>query len=139
MANLNILNIDALANIYMVANTPSYLFRHYRNNSSVQDFADAHSIEELVAEIRRVSSIELTKRTVDDIAVAYAAVVGLTFKDAPLVKAAIADVDFSKILWAQRILFLWEPYPTVDATLKLTSESVVVMPPAEMSVTTEPC
>ncbi len=139
MANLNILNVDALANIYMVANTPSYLFRHYRNNSSVQDFADAHSIEELAAEIQRVSSIALDQRTVDDIAVAYAAVVGLTFKDAAQVDAVIANLDFSKILWAQRILFLWEPYPTVEATLNMVTESGVVTPTPTMSVTTEPC
>lgn len=138
MANLSILNVDALANIYMVANTPSYLFRHYRNNSSVQDFADAHSGEDLVAEIKRVSAISLSERTVDDIAVAYAAVVGLTFKEAPGVKALVENVDLSRILWAERILFLWEPYPTVDLTMEMTSESAAVTSAAVMTVTTQP-
>lgn len=138
MANLDILNIDALANIYIVANTPSYLLRHFKNNQSVQQFADMHSAEELAEAIARVSSIAISDRTMDDIVVAYAAIVGLTFKNASKVEAVTATLDFHNIHWGRKILFLWEPYPTVEATMD-TPRKLPVEPNMSMSVDIQPC
>lgn len=139
MANLKILNLEALETIYLVANTPSYLLRHYRNNQSVQSFANLHSIDELVSEIDRVSSLDISSRTLEDIVGAYSAIVALTFKSSDEIERASNKLSFENILWAEQILYLWEPEPTVEAvlTVEIGTPSTNVM--NTLSVITQPC
>lgn len=117
MVKLHILNIDALTNVYLVANTPAYLFRHFRNNETVQNFADSHSVAQLASEINRVSALTVPERNIRDIVSAYSSIVGLTFKNPADVLKVLENVEFNRILWGDRILSLWEPYPTYVTTM----------------------
>lgn len=124
----HMLNVEALANVYWVSNTPAYLFRHYRNNPTVQEFAEIHSVEQLVSFIAQVANTELAKRKIEDIVLAYASIVGLTFKNPSIVKKKTRKLSFERIYWGDAILRLWEPYPTVsgiisgNATITATQE-----------------
>lgn len=98
--------IRRLTEIYLVANTPPYLYRQFRSDQSVQNLADQTSEEELVKLIKQVDSSE--ERKISDVAVAYAATVALTFKDSKSVDLALDGVQFENLQWVRSILRFWK-------------------------------
>jgi hypothetical protein len=96
---------DRLGRIYLVANTPSYLYRHFRRDSSVIELARATSTDALAGFVREVQ--DLPERSPTDVAAAYAAVVALTFHDPERVRAEMGDISESALAWIGPILKLW--------------------------------
>jgi len=121
MVNIEALNFESLAKWYYFANTPSYLFRHFRNDESLQQFADHHTVDELAKAVFDIASVKAENRAIKDIVLAYSCVVGLTFKNAREVHDALAGRDIASIVWANRIMNMWTPYPTVVETMELSS------------------
>ena len=107
----------------MVANTPSFLFRHFQRETSVQDFSDQHSVDELVKIIREISDVPADSRRLEDIVAAYAAIVGLTFKNFEAVENARAKLEFNQIIWADHILQIWDPNPTLEKIMIVETTS----------------
>jgi hypothetical protein len=65
--------------IYLFSNTPLYLFKKLRQLQAVQQLAQNSDAKELFEEyLRRVKEVE---RTLDDVAIAYACLVALTYKE----------------------------------------------------------
>lgn len=104
MIDLTILNEPQLARIYLVANTPSYLYRHFRADSSVLEIAKRNTIDDLVSFAASIANAP--KRTLRDVVSAYAALVALTFKNQHEVSEKTADVSFENLDWARRIVDL---------------------------------
>ena len=113
--------MDALARWYYFANTPAYLYRHYRENCSVQEFADENSISGLIETVLEITAIDTSTRTINQVVIAYAALVGLTFKNVREVRESLRGKDLDSLVWAQRILNLWSPYPTISETMEISS------------------
>jgi hypothetical protein len=104
MINTSILNQSQLAQIYLVANTPSYLFRHYRADSSIWEVARRYSVAELVLSVAEIAHLD--ERTLNQVVLAYAALVALSFKNPKEVHAATAHVSFAGLNWAEHLLAL---------------------------------
>lgn len=68
------IEIEELMPFFLFANTPSYLFKHFRENSGVQDFGETTSLAEIK---REVTSLISNLRTVEDIILLYAYVISL--------------------------------------------------------------
>ena len=100
MINLSSLNENQLGRIYIVANTPSYLFRHFRAEQSVQRLAKQNTAQDLIEFARGVAVAN--KRTLKQVIEAYAAIVALTFKDKGTIE--IDPDSFNGLDWARSIL-----------------------------------
>lgn len=102
-----------LVRVYMVANTPAYLYRKLLSEESVAELAAANSVEQLIDFILRVD--ESQERSVEDVAGAYGAVVALTLKDSQRVIEALEDVRLENLEWVEAVLRIWdsERIPTV--------------------------
>lgn len=68
--------IRALAPIYAYANTPSYLYRHFRSHPTVDLLTSRFSPEDLVATVNEIDGI--THRDLREVVTAYACLVALT-------------------------------------------------------------
>lgn len=112
------LNLRQLGRIYLLANIPSYLYRHYRANPTVQDFAKKNTVSDLFSMVARIGRRE--DRTLDEITQAYAALVALTFKNSQDVKSARAQVSLDGINWAEDILALGFSQRSANHTLQIT-------------------
>lgn len=127
MINLSSLNENQLGRIYLVANTPSYLFRHYRLDESVQRLARQNTVSDLVD---FVSSVATNRdRTLLQTLQAYAALVALTFKGKET-RSVNQDL-FEGLDWARSIVALGAASKTATTEVQLTSK-----PTVEVSVTT---
>ena len=69
---------ERVCEVYAVSNTPAYLVRKLRGEPSTLSFARANSADDLIGLISGKDSKEV--RTLEDVALAYAAMVALTYK-----------------------------------------------------------
>jgi hypothetical protein len=128
MINLSVLNENELARIYLVSNTPSYLFRHYRADQSVQELSSRHSAVDLLSFATQVA--QLHNRTLRQVIQAYAALVAFTLKN-PQVR--IDDPESLKNLnWSHAILSLGGGEQITTNQFQLRSSPTVTRP-MEMS------
>lgn len=118
MINTRPLNFNQLARIYLVSNTPPYLYKHFRSDFSVQEFAKLNTLDDLAQELGRIAAINPTDRTLQQIVIAYACVVGLTFKKPRDVAIATVDMPLDTVVWANRILALWESSSITSETIQ---------------------
>lgn len=123
MTHLQFLRFDQLARIYLVSNTPSYLYRHFKADSTVQDLARLNSPLDLASTLGEIAAIDPNERTLRQIVSAYASIVALTFKQPREVFDAVADIRLSSIVWGDKILNLW------NASETTTQVTEVVVPP----------
>lgn len=98
--------ISILEQIYVVSNTPGYLYKHFRREAGVERLAHTYSAEQLVEHIVEVESKE--GRTLADVASAYAACVALTFHDLRLVLELMNRVELQKLEWVEAIVNIWD-------------------------------
>jgi hypothetical protein len=106
MIKLKSETIDWLSQIYAVSNTPSYLYRRYRADKTVENLAKTYTPEELLNCIFQIDN--KNNLTLEDVVTAYAATVGLTFHDIKFSINMIKHVQFQKLEWVQNIINVWE-------------------------------
>src|SRR3989344_7434722 len=106
MSSLKLATLDHLAAIYLVANTPAYLYDRYRAEQCIQSLARDKSTRELVAIATQIAAD--TNRTPTELAVGYAALVALTFKDFREATSVLDGVRLEQLEWSDRILELWK-------------------------------
>ena len=104
---LNPDTLEWLSHIYLVANTPLYLYRKLRNELSVEQLAQVHRPTELVQFITEVD--RENDRSASRVAAAYAATVALTYHPPGAVAEALAQAPPVRHLnWVADILAIWE-------------------------------
>jgi hypothetical protein len=87
--------------VYLVSNTPLYLFKRLRRLPAAQQLARALSGEELAAEYLRRTKAQ--NRTPDDVAIAYACLIAITHKDPPEAVSVLRSLDLTGLAWAPAI------------------------------------
>lgn len=97
------LNLATLSDIYAVSNTPTYLYRHFRTDSSVQHLGKIEPTEDLMALARHICTQE--GKTLSDIVAIYASLVALSFKPLNEIKDATAR-EIPQIRWASELINL---------------------------------
>ena len=123
--------------VYLVSNTPLYMFKRMRRLPVVQQLATALSGPELVAQY--LLRARKKDRTPDDIAVAYACLVALTCRPSGEATSLLESVDLSGLQWGPYIRYLNktklpvsqsarlelppQPVPTVEFASRSTSAS----------------
>ncbi|MHB0914214.1 MAG: hypothetical protein ACYC5A_02140 [Thermoleophilia bacterium] len=105
MIRLNTKDLETLSERYMFANTPTYLYTHFRNDSAVRHLSKAYSASELIDEIRQIDSTE--ERNLEDVVTAYALAVALTLIKPGIALDEIKALRVMNLNWVDDILKLW--------------------------------
>jgi len=110
--------IEQIAKKYVVSNTPSYLYKHFRQRDEIKELADNYSSEELINLILQIDN--KNNLSLKDVVIGYAATVALTFHNLDEVKAATEEIEINKLEWVGRILHLWSEkfLHTINITIK---------------------
>jgi len=117
MIEFETLNIPAFVRHYMLANTPGYLYRHLRAEPSVKSLAEASTPKELLA---AVTSLEVRpERRPEDVAIAYAMLVALSFQNYGAVREALTNWQPKTLTWARHILSIITQTAIVTTTIPL--------------------
>lgn len=99
-------SIGVLKQIYIVANTPCYLYKHFKREMVVEMLARIYSAEKLVEHIVEIDNKK--RRTLADVTSAYAACVALTFHEVRLVSALMNEMNLRTLEWVDAIVKIWE-------------------------------
>jgi hypothetical protein len=84
--------------VYLVSNTPLYLYKRLRGLPAVQQLAQATGVKELKAEyLRRAGS---GRHKPDDVATAYACLIAITHKDPDEAVPILRSLDTGGLDWA---------------------------------------
>jgi hypothetical protein len=73
------IDMDRLSDIYLMANTPAYLFKHFRRESSLQSFAQNASTATLSDYLRSLADRQQLE--LDEVVRAYAYLIALSLKE----------------------------------------------------------
>jgi len=98
--NLN-LHYDALRKWYLFANTPLYLYKHFREEQSVQVLASTYSSSQLIKSFSGVAAQGLNN--IDDLIRLYAIIFALTFKDYSDVRSFFENLAEYPLKWSSEI------------------------------------
>jgi hypothetical protein len=121
------LDLATLARIYLLANTPRYLYRRFREDPSVQRLARALTATELLSIITEIGARET--RDSQSLATAYGALVALTFQPLDSTRAAFNDWGGGRLQWDREI---WELYLQEAVPTQVVSLTASLLPTAEM-------
>jgi hypothetical protein len=125
------ISIDDLCQIYLVANTPRYLFRHLREHHGVKWMSENFSIDELVAIYS--DNQRTRKRSVEHVALAYAALIALYYKSYEKVEPILGTLATSGLRWAPDVIDI------LKKTAKVVSvNSIQFSPPTKSTVISVP-
>lgn len=119
------IEVQSLAQVFLVANTPAYLVKHFRRSDSVQRLANEASTEELVQLYERAAG----NRTLDELTVlGYAALVALTLQNTNKARRALQQLSGGPHLdWGPRIIqqFFLQPVAGTAASPRFSSVGLV--------------
>lgn len=130
MKTLSLSELERLAQIYVVANTPSYLYRHFKKDPAVEDLAKTNSVAELVSTAKIDGAT--AARSLPEIVSAYAALIALTLKDYNQISNTLREGNFPGLHWAKDIVRVWDRTRISTQTLPVSVQflSVVRQPSA---------
>lgn len=96
------LNLESLTRITAVANTPMYLYRHFRNESSVEEFSKSATTVELFSYVQELA--RKRSRTFEDTVLGYAALIAITFKPSSEIRKLIDEHGIPRLPWSYELL-----------------------------------
>lgn len=94
------------ADIYAVANTPSYLFRRLRAEASINALAKSASSSVLAEHVDGIAA--KLDRSLVDVATAYAAIVALSCQDTAEARREMSRLLPTKLEWCAELVRLYE-------------------------------
>jgi hypothetical protein len=100
--NFDVLDRESLAQILAVANTPQYLYKHFRSDPSIEALSRTTTIEDLFLFVRQQATKR--ERTFEDSVLAYAALVAITYKPSNDIRAILDREGIPRFKWAHDII-----------------------------------
>ncbi|MBA7578946.1 hypothetical protein ES708_20812 [subsurface metagenome] len=120
MGLIHQIDIQPLIDAYLFANTPSYLYRHFRQNASLKELAENNPIKSLVSEYNIRTAKK--RKTVEDVAVAYSILTTITFLEYQQALVAFDMINLSKLDWGNEIKDIYTSRIRITDITKLDVE-----------------
>ncbi len=89
------------ASVYLVSNTPAYLYRHLRALPAVQQLACENDLSDLVSGFADIAA--RADRSAEDAALAYACLVAMSCLDRAPATQALLSLDASALPWGGQV------------------------------------
>lgn len=106
------LDIKQLTKYYIYANTPPYLYKHFRENQSVKDLSDACTTDELSKSLEELARSK--QNNLEDFVAIYAIILALSYKPYSEIKAVLGRIENYEIDWKEDLLRIIEADSTQD-------------------------
>jgi hypothetical protein len=94
------ININYLSERLGFANTPAYLYKHFKQDTSIYDLSKLYSTTELMSFLKDSFN---SSNSLENLTVLYAIIIALTYKQEEEVKPIFEALKSSSIRWADKI------------------------------------
>jgi len=116
------LNFENLIERLSFANTPAYLYKHYRQDSSIYKLSQENSTAELIEFLKKALC---DVGSISELATVYAILIALTFKKPEEVTDFFVALQNSHLRWADKlaeIYFLNSSIKSVEYSFDLSDD-----------------
>ncbi len=115
-----LLDLEALTESYLFANTPGYLYRHFRRNSSIEQLIKQVPIQVLIKEY---NARAIRKELLKEVVTAYSILIAFTFLDYQEALQAFEKTNLALLDWGNEIkaLFVFNTPSTNSYTETISS------------------
>lgn len=96
-----IIELDNLKEWYIYANTPMYLYKHFREEGSLRNLSEKLDVSELTEIYNHYRASK--KQNLENVVISYAVLTALTLKDPYLAEKAFKKIDLSCLRWGNDI------------------------------------
>lgn len=97
---VNILDLVSLKEIYLLANTPLYLYKHFKRNPSIQILSKKYDLNE----IKKIFCwLVKQPRSIDRLACIYSLIIALSFKLDHNTRLFIMNLSKFKVEWLKEL------------------------------------
>jgi len=97
----DLLNIERLAEYYILSNTPYFLFKKFSNEDSIKVMAEKYSTNELIELFKQKYLSEL--KSIEEVVMLYSILISLLFKPYDEVKNFMSEVPKYNFRWSKQI------------------------------------
>lgn len=97
----DILDLETLAETYSYANTPSYLYKHFRRNDTVAALSSEYTPDELVEGFNRAMAEKNPHAGI--LVVIYSIIMAMTLKEYSQVKSFFDELRECALPWAKEL------------------------------------
>jgi len=130
MGLIDQLDIEEINSVYLFANTPKYLYRHLQHIKSVQELSQHASLQNLVDEYNKITSP--TTKSSEDIAIAYALLITVTFWEYQKALAAFDKFDLSRLEWGNDVKHIFKTNAPINTIVGIDMKADI--PPNGLKV-----
>jgi hypothetical protein len=95
------LNLDSLKEIFILANIPMYVYKHFREDNSIQSFSKKYSVDKLVDFYNQLTEIDITE--LDDIILVYSILISISFKNYNEIILFFKEIKPVEIRWFNKL------------------------------------
>ncbi|PWK77910.1 hypothetical protein LX99_02795 [Mucilaginibacter oryzae] len=99
------LDLSTLMKYLSFANTPSYLYKHYKENDSIATLSSSYSTDAIVSDFMAIVNTE--RRTIEDLTLLYSFIIALTFKPTEQVNFFFKQLKDAPLRWAEKIASIY--------------------------------
>jgi len=121
MGLIDQLDINEINSVYLFANTPKYLYRHLRHIQSVQELSRHATLQNLVDEYNEITSP--TAKSSEDIAIAYALLITVTFWEYQQALAALNKFDLSRLEWGNEMKDIFRKNTPINTIVRIHAKA----------------
>lgn len=107
-----ILDLNNLVDYVGFANTPTYLYKHFRLDDSIANLSKELQVNDLVSEFMLIMKKEV--KSLDDVAILYACLFALTLKPVEEVYDIMKAMQFAPFRWVDKIATMYLSNITLD-------------------------
>jgi|GEM_PF-1244018 len=123
----SILNMRELTARYLFANTPYYLYKHFKSENTIEDLSQKYSSEKLISLLDSILKEEIEE--IEDAVIIYAILISLTYKPYHDVKDFFKEIRSEQFEWFNEIAtkYLSESIDTKyeDSDVKMSQQKIV--------------
>lgn len=128
MGLIDQLELKQINSAYLFANTPKYLYRHLRHIQSVQELSKNTTLQNLVDEYNEITSP--TRKSSEDVAIAYALLIMVTFWEYQKALVAFGKFDLSRLEWGNDIKDIFVTNAPINNIVRINVKPNI--PPSEL-------
>ena len=116
-------SLREITNIYLLANTPMFLYRHMRRLAFLYNLAKNNDLEVLIGEYNKRTSKR--DKLPEDIAIAYAILMAITHLEYSIALNYFNKFDLSRLEWGNDIKDIFHFKTPIETTVQLFTKPII--------------
>jgi len=110
-------DLDSLKEVYVFANTPSYIYKNFRKHRAVYELSRSYDAATLMDYFEQ--NVSAKEKSLEHTVLAYVFLIALTFKKYHEIKQYIDELDKFQLDWLNELRFIIKDNARIDDNFEM--------------------